>query len=179
MKGVIFNVLEDCVAQEFSPDVWEDLLDEADLAGAYTSLGNYSDDELDALVAAASEKLGRTRGEVLRWFGERAMPVLKDRYPVLFANYASSRNFVLAVNTIIHPEVRKLYSGANCPHFHFREDDTGSVFMGYGSSRKLCDLAHGFIVGASKLWCEQVAITHHSCMNHGDNKCLMEIQWQP
>lgn len=178
MKGVIFNILEDCVAQAFGPEAWEDLLDDASASGAYTSLGNYSDDELAALVSAAAKKLDKSEGEVLRWFGDSAMPVLKDRYPALFANYASSRNFVLAVNTIIHPEVRKLYSGAQCPHFHFQEKPDGAVTMGYSSSRKLCDLAHGFIVGAGRLWCEEIEITHPSCMNRGDDKCLMEIQWR-
>ena len=178
MKGVIFNVFEDCVSQEFGPDAWEELLDEADVAGAYTSLGNYSDDEINALLGAVAAKQGKTNADALRWFGESAMPILKERYPGLFANYASSRNFVLAVNTIIHPEVRKLYSGVSCPYFHFKEAENGAIFMGYESSRKMCDLAHGFIVGASKLWCEEVNITHHTCMNHDDDKCLMEIQWQ-
>ncbi|MEY9199367.1 hypothetical protein ABIA16_004546 [Sinorhizobium fredii] len=83
-----------------------------------------------------------TNAEVLRWFGERAMPILQERYPALFEDHSSARNFILSVNNIIHPEVRKLYSGASCPFFHFRESDNGrTVTMGYESSRKMCDLA--------------------------------------
>ena len=49
---------------------WEDLLDEADLALAYTSLGNYSDDELDALgpIDGLKDALAR-----LRKFGGRCV----------------------------------------------------------------------------------------------------------
>lgn len=179
MKGVVFNLLEEAVVKNFGADAWDDLLESAEVEGAYTSLGNYSDDEIVALVGAAAAKLKMTNADVLRWFGEQAMPILKERYPALFAPHASSRSFVLSVNSIIHPEVRKLYSGAKCPFFHFRETPQGTVTMGYESSRRMCDLAHGFVKGAANIFCEQVDITHHSCMNHGAEKCLMEIQWTP
>jgi hypothetical protein len=176
MKGVVFNLLEEVVVRSFGADVWDDLLEKADLPGAYTSLGNYSDEEIALLVSAAAEKLGKTNGDVLRWFGEEAMPILRERYGALFEGHVSARNFILSVNSIIHPEVRKLYAGASCPFFHFKEAE-GSIVMGYQSSRKMCDLAHGFVKGAARLYCEDVSIEHHSCMNHGADKCLMEIQW--
>ncbi|MEO5324641.1 heme NO-binding domain-containing protein [Mesorhizobium sp. CC13] len=178
MKGVVFNLLEEVVLRAFGPEAWDDLLDDSRVSGAYTSLGNYSDEEMVALVDAAATKFAMTRAEVLRWFGARAMPVLKERYPTLFSGHSSARSFVLSVNSIIHPEVRKLYSGANCPFFHLRErEEDGVVLMGYESSRKMCDLAHGFIHGAAKIFCEEVDIKHHTCMNDGADKCLLEIRW--
>jgi len=177
MKGVVFNLLEDAVVAEHGIDVWEELIDDAAVSGAYTSLGNYSDADMAALVGAAASKLGAEPSAVLRWFGNKAMPMLKERYPALFANHRSSRDFVLSVNSIIHPEVRKLYAGASCPFFHFRESPDGALLMRYESSRKLCDLAHGFIEGAATIFGDKVAITHHSCMNHGDAACLVEIRW--
>jgi hypothetical protein len=177
VKGVVFNLLEEAVLREFGPDSWDDLVDEAGLMGAYTSLGNYPDEEMIALVAIAAAKFNMNNAAVLRWFGERAMPILKERYPAIFAKHSSSRTFVLSVNDMIHPEVRKLYSGAKCPFFRFRESESGTVMMVYESSRKLCDLAHGFVKGAAHVFCEEVEITHHSCMNHGADKCMMEIRW--
>jgi hypothetical protein len=177
MKGVVFNLLEEAVMRKFGQDTWDDLLDDSGVAGAYTSLGNYSDEEMISLVQTAAAKLGMSASDVLRWFGRAAMPILKERYPKLFAGHNSSRSFVLSVNSIIHPEVRKLYSGVSCPFFHFREGQNGSVLMGYQSSRKMCDLAHGFIDGAADVFVDTVAIEHHSCMNHGDEKCLLEIRW--
>lgn len=177
MKGVVFNLLEEAVTREFGPDTWDDLIDGADASGAYSSLGNYADDEIVQLVATAAATLKITNAEVLRWFGERAMPILRERYGALFEGHTSSRDFILSVNRIIHPEVRKLYAGASCPFFHFREGEAGSVMMGYESSRRMCDLAHGFVKGASNLYCEEVEITHHTCMNHGADRCLMEIRW--
>ncbi len=159
MKGVIFNLLEEAVSTEFGSDTWETLLDDASLDGAYTSLGDYDDAHVKTLVAAAAARLSLTPGEVLMWFGQRAMPLLRDRYPTLFADHASSRSFVLSVNKIVHPEVRKLYSGTKCPFFHFREADDGSVLIRYESSRGLFDLAHGFVLGAAALWDDPVQVT--------------------
>lgn len=178
VKGVVFNLLEEVVVRDFGPDMWDTLIDDAQVSGAYTSLGNYSDEEIVQLVNTAADKLNLTSSEVLRWFGEQAMPILKERYGALFSGHLSSRNFVLSVNSIIHPEVRKLYSGASCPFFHFKEGENGAVLMTYQSSRRMCDLAHGFVRGASRLFCEEVDIEHHSCMNHGADVCLMEINWR-
>lgn len=177
MKGVVFNLLEEAVTREFGIDTWDALLDSAGLAGSYTSLGNYDDAEIVALVEAAAAALGLSRSQVLRWFGEKAMPILKDRYGAFFEKHGSSKDFVLSVNSMIHPEVRKLYSGASCPFFHFREAADGAVTMEYDSARRMCDLADGFVRGAANLYCEGVDVLHHRCMNHGDEKCVLEMRW--
>ncbi len=177
MKGIVFNVLEAAVEAQFGADAWDALLVAAGLDGAYTSIGSYGDEEIAALVEAAGAQLGLSRGEVLRWFGMSAMPLLKARFPALFAQHGSSRSFVLGVNNMIHPEVRKLYAGAACPMFHFREAPDGSVSMGYASSRRMCELADGFVRGAAKLFCEEVEIHHSACMNQGHASCKMELRW--
>ena len=177
MKGIVFNLLEDVVTRAHGAETWDDLLDEANVSGAYTSLGSYLDNDMVALVGAASAKLGIPPGDVLRWFGQQAMPILAQHYPKFFTGHKSARNFIISVNNIIHPEVHKLYPGASCPFFHFREGEAGALVMDYQSARKLCDLAHGFVLGAAEYYSEQVDVTHHSCMHHGDDKCSMEIKW--
>lgn len=158
MKGVIFNLLERVVTDEYGADVWDDLIDEAGVGGAYSSLGNYADDEVEALVAAAAAKTGETRAQVLHWFGVRAMPLLRELYPTLFDPHASSQDFVLSVNEMIHPEVRKLYPDAVCPFFHVRRDGPDAVSMQYESRRDMIDLAHGFLDGAAAVYGDRVTV---------------------
>ncbi len=43
MKGVVFNIVEEFVTEQWSADDWDDLLDAAGLDGAYTALGTYTD----------------------------------------------------------------------------------------------------------------------------------------
>lgn len=177
MKGIVFNLLEEVVSGAYGSDCWYDIVDAAGVQGIYTSLGSYDDGELLALVAAVSDRLGWDHARVLRHFGRAAMPLLAHRYDVFFQPHTSSRSFVLSVNDIIHPEVRKLYSGAGCPHFDFRhEGDT--LLLAYRSPRKLCMLAQGFAEGAADHYGEHVEVTHRECMGHGDPACLMALDWQ-
>src|SRR6185312_7716364 len=112
MKGIVFNVLEEVVVANYGEAVWDDLLDAAGSDGVYTSLGTYPDDHIMRLVKAASDALGIPPMDVVRWFGRQAIPRFAERYPVFFTAHTSTRPFVLALNTIIHPEVRKIYTGA-------------------------------------------------------------------
>jgi predicted hydrocarbon binding protein len=179
VKGIIFNLLQDVVTREYGEETWEDLLDESGASGAYTSVGSYPDAEAEALVEAAARKLDTTRAEVLRWFGREAMPLLAKHYPDFFDAHSSARPFVLGVNTIIHAEVRKLYAGADCPHFRIREDAEGVLSMGYASARRLCALAQGFVEGAAAHYGEAVDFQHARCVEHGDGHCEFTIRWLP
>jgi hypothetical protein len=175
MKGVVFNLLEQVVVKKYGEAVWEELLDATQLTGAYTTLGSYPDDEIEKLVGAASATLQVPPSEVLRWFGREAMPLLAGYYPAFFSPHKNARSFVVSVNSIIHPEVRKLYTGAGCPHFHFEEAPDGALMMGYNSPRKLCALAHGFVEGAGDHYGQTVAVEHTRCMHKGDSNCVLSI----
>lgn len=117
MKGIVFNLLETLVVRDFGDETWESLIESAGVSGAYTSLGSYPDEDLFALVGAASEALSLGPDDVTRWFGRSAMPLFAERYPTLFEEHRSALPFVLTLNDIIHPEVRKLYPGAIVPVF--------------------------------------------------------------
>jgi hypothetical protein len=175
MKGVVFNLLDRVVSERYGDDTWDELLAASGLMGAYTSLGSYPDQDMEKLVDAASRKLGIAPADVLRWFGREAMPLLALRYPAFFDAHASTRPFLLSLNSIIHPEVRKLYPGANVPIFDFADSPDGDLLMGYSSARKLCALAHGFVEGAAEHYGETLTFEHLRCMHDGDPKCLFQI----
>jgi len=176
MKGVVFNLLEVVFTRAHGADAWDDLLYAAKVGGAYTSLGNYDDAELEALVACTASSLSLTREQVLRWFGREAIPVLAELYPDLF-RHASARPFVSGVNDVIHAEVRKLYPGAACPHFGIRETPDGRMAINYHSERRMCALAEGFIQGAADWWCEEVEVEHIACIDRGDRGCEFQLNW--
>jgi hypothetical protein len=179
VKGIIFNLLETVVTEEHGDDAWDDLLDAAGVEGSYAALGNYPDAELLRLLALMPEAFGGDRDEQLRWFGRGAMPILAERYAVFFEQPADTRSFLLTLNNIIHAEVRKLYPDADVPTFDFDpiagvEPPPGdSLVMGYQSTRRLCALAEGFILGAADHYGEAVAIEQPRCMNRGDERCAL------
>lgn len=177
MKGIIFNLLQEAVTRQFGPDAWDDLIDAAGVDGAYTSLGNYHDDEITALVAQASQALGMTRGDVLRWFGQSTIPMLAARYPEFFTGHTATRNFLLTLNGIIHPEVRKIYPGAMPPVFGFDEGDPDELVMTYRSRRHLCMLAEGFITGSAQYFGQQVRMRQSQCMHDGAEHCTFHLRF--
>lgn len=177
MKGIIFNLLEEAAEQHFGPDTWTDLVEASGVSGSYTSLGSYPDAEILALVETAANVTGKSCNEVLQWFGRAAIPLLAGRYGELFEGHPSARSFILSVNDIIHPEVRKLYAGAHCPHFQFRDAEAGALLVGYQSPRQLCHLAHGFIEGAADWFGEIAAVEHIGCMADGAAMCQLSVRW--
>lgn len=176
MKGIIFNLLEEVVIRRHGEAAWDDFLDKTGLGGAYTSLGSYPDSELAALLAAVADALGLSAQDALRWFGQEAMPLLAERYPAFFAGHRTTLPFLLSVNDIIHPEVRKIHPGAQCPAFRFEHGPDGALRLGYQSSRRLCALAEGFIIGAARHFGETVTVEHLSCAAKGDSECLLSVR---
>lgn len=175
MKGVIFGLFGDTVADALGDEAWDAILVTARARGGYTSLGNYPDSELTALVDATAAATDRTPPMVLRWFGQAAMPKLIASYPHFFETCDGTRDLLATLNTIVHSEVRKLYPGATCPHFHFRSEGD-RLIIGYRSPRKLCWLAQGFIEGVAHHFGETITIGHLSCLHHGNPSCQLELQ---
>lgn len=151
MKGVIFNVVEEVVTELWSADMWDDVLEAADLLGAYTALGNYPDEELLALVGAASELSGLADDELLTAIGRRGLQRLVDRMPGATAGAEDAETFLRRVNDIIHPEVLKLYPAAVPPVFEFASTADG-LEVTYRSARRLDQLAAGLIEGCGDLF---------------------------
>ena len=179
MKGVVFNLLEQVVCKEFGESGWRTILQDADVDGAFTSLDTYPDAVLRKLVAAVGKRVQKTPGEALQWFGRYSMPLLFSRYPQLFDGQASTRAFILTLNDIIHPEVRRLYPGADVPWFDFDTSSPDTLLLGYQSPRKLCALAHGFIEGAADHYGEVVDVEQTQCMHRGDAKCVFQLRFSP
>ncbi len=177
MKGIIFNLLEEVVTEAHGEKLWDELLEAAHVDGVFTSLGNYPDEDLFKLVSAASAALTESPESFIRWFGLQALPLLAKKYPAFFAKHRSARPFILTLNAIIHPEVRKLYSGADPPVFDFDTSSPDVLVMQYHSKRKLCALAEGFVEGAAAHFGEIAAIAHPLCMHRSDASCRLELSF--
>ena len=163
---------------EHGEDAWDDTLERAALDGAYTAVGNYPDSEFLQLLAALPAATDQQPETQLRWFGAKAIPLLARRYPVFFEGHESTQPFLLTLNDIIHPEVRKLYPDADVPVFDFSHEGENTLVVGYRSGRRLCFLAEGFIEGASSHFGQHVAIEQRRCMHHGDERCDLVCTFQ-
>jgi Haem-NO-binding len=182
LKGIIFNLLEEVVTAHIGEAVWDAMLAGAGTEGAYTSLGNYPDEEFTGLLEQLSRHRGQPERQVLKWFGERSMPYLARRFPEFFEPHPSLCSFLLSLNDVIHAEVRKLYPGADVPDFEFECPAAGgahdTLIIHYRSKRRLCQLAEGFIAGAAHHFQETVAVTQRVCMLEGADECALVCEFE-
>jgi len=179
VKGVVFNVVEEVVTDLLGADCWDDLLDDAGLAGAYTSLGQYDDHELGAIVHAAAARTGLAAGAVLALVGTHAYTHLAGRATGLVEGYHDLASLLAGLDRVIHPEVTKLYPGARPPSFEVRTEPDGTIVLRYDSARRLCRLAEGLAVGAARHLGGDATVEHRSCRDDGADACILAITTAP
>ena len=175
MKGIIFNLLEEVVVDAYGERSWDEALDRAGLDGVYTSLGNYDDAQIVDLFSVIASRTSLPVDDVHRWFGQRALPKMARRWPEFFTPHQRSLPFLRTLNSVIHPEVRKLYPGAQPPHFDFSEGPDDTILMDYHSERTMCPMAEGLTLGAGDYFGETLAITQTQCTKHGAPHCTLRI----
>jgi len=178
MKGIIFDLLEQVVEAQYGQDTWDQLLATSGLDGAYTAVGSYPDEELFALVDSATKALSIERDDLLRWFGASAIPLLSKRYPGFFDAHTTTRSFMLTLNDVIHPEVRKLFPGAYAPSFDVEDSDERTLSLGYNSHRNMCSFAEGLAEGAGAHYGEHVTITQATCTKLGGDRCVLDMSFE-
>ena len=83
--------------------------------------------------------------------------------------------FLDCLEKYIHPEVLKLYPGAELPTFSSEMKNENEMLLNYMSSRKMSDVAIGLIKGASKYFKEDVEIFKVS-EEDGGEKVILKIK---
>lgn len=179
MKGIILNLLEEVVCAAHGEQVWDQFLSDAGLAGGYTCMGIYPDEDLHALVTAASLGLAIPSDELVRRLGHGAALGFSRRYPHFFTPHRRSIDFVLTLNDVIHPEVRKINPDAEPPEFAFSRVADDELLVEYRSRRGLCALADGMLRGAAVYYRERATVSHEQCTHLRDEVCVMRCWFGP
>lgn len=177
MKGVIFNILEEMVIDQCGLQVWNEILSSQKLEGIYTAGESYPDSELFSLVKEISLQTNIPVESLISSFGEFLFEQLAERYPVFIESKPDLRSFLKSVDSVIHMEVKKLFSDPSLPQFEYQDLPGGSLLMRYRSPRKLCILAEGLIRGASATYKTPIKIEHKVCCHKGAPHCDLVIRF--
>ena len=177
MKGIIFNLVEDAITASHGEAAWDGMLRSAGVEGAWTALGTYPTADLHRVLRAGAELLDTTPDDLTRRLGESALLGLAARYPHYFEPFTSTRPFLLTLNDVIHPEVRKVHDRANPPDFWFEARDPDGLVVHYRSERRLCALAEGMIAGASSYFGERAELTQTRCTRDGADHCVFDADF--
>jgi hypothetical protein len=175
MKGIMFNLLEEVVSDLYGLDEWDALLEESQTPGVYSSIGSYPDEELLRFLEIISVRKNIPATEILRWYGKNAFPYMCMIFGQRITKYNDVISLLLALNDIIHPEVRKLYPGASVPSFEYELSADRKLTIIYSSAKKMCALGEGLIEGAAAYYGEPILIQQSQCMLRGDSCCHIHV----
>lgn len=161
MKGMVFTEFLEMVEGEHGLGMLDRIIRAALLpnGGAYTAVGSYDHGELLRLVTALSEATGSSVSELLRQYGEYLFGRFTTGYPQLLRAGRDCFEFLRAIETHIHVEVRKLYPDAELPSFSYSAPTPGELIIEYRSQRGLADLAEGLILGCIQHYREAIRLT--------------------
>ncbi|MCL9783082.1 heme NO-binding domain-containing protein [Vibrio sp. S4M6] len=180
MQGAVFTAFSDMIIEKMGMETLDELIDTTnpESGGAYTAGGNYADSELFNMVGALSEKTNIPAGELVRAFGEYLFEKLYNSCPADVSQIKDLKTFLLAIDSVIHKEVKRLYPQAYLPTFDYDETPDGNLTIIYNSDRKLCELAEGLIVGAAEHFSQPIQLTHPDCLHRGDKHCKIKVEFQ-
>ena len=168
MKGVVFTEFLSMVEKQFSADMVDDIIDDAQLpnGGAYTAVGTYPHQEMVAMVVALSQRCGVPVPDLVRAFGEYLFGRFVVAYPAFFEGMNDAFTFLAGIEDIIHVEVKKLYPDAELPRFDVEHHDAQRLVLLYQSPRHFEDLAEGLMRGCVNHFGEDILIVREAA-EHG------------
>jgi len=160
VKGMMFTELVELVEEKFGFDVVDQMFAKAGVDGAYTQVGNYSADEMVALVTALSEILGESPETLQEVFGRYLFHRIAALYPGLAQQFATSLDLIEHVEGVIHPNVKKLYPDAQLPTFGVLKREPGQLVVDYDSQNPFIGLCKGLMLGAGDFYDETLLIQY-------------------
>ena len=178
MKGIVFNIFNDLVTDNFGLEIWDQLIERTNPGSQaiYTSAQVYPDEELVAYVTELSSITGASATELVKTFGKYMMHKFKSIHPE-FIEGQDAKSFLASVHDVIHVEVKKLHPDSLLPTFEYEDPSDEALTMIYSSERKLCALAEGLIEGVSEVFDQPIHVDHPQCMHDGAESCRLELRF--
>ena len=152
MKGIIFNITENFITENYGEDTYEEIIEICKMTTTdpFVGPGTYPDSDFNELVSKSTFKLNMSTHEFLKKLGHFAFYGLANRYPNFVDQHIHPKEFLKTVDGVIHVEVRKLYKGTQLPTFQYAEPSENELIITYYSERRLYSLMEGLISGVAE-----------------------------
>ncbi len=180
MQGSIYTAFSDMIIEKMGMEQWNELLEKTapESKGYYTSGDQYADSELINMVVLLSEKTGVSVENLVETFGQYLFSSLYKRSPADVSSISTLREFLLAIDGVIHVEVKRVHPQAYLPKFEYEDGENNALIMYYSSKRKLCHASIGLIRGAAEHFNQDIEIDHPECMHNGAQRCKLVIDFK-
>lgn len=179
MHGFVMNQLQQFVQSTANRSTWYAILEKAELPDAqFHAVADYPDEQMTALVGAASDVMSMAADDILESFGAFLGEALFTTYRPIIDPELRTIEFLEHVEDSMHKAVRARNSQAHPPVLDIKRTGADEVTIGYTSQRRLCSVARGMARGIAEHYGEPVTINEDSCMKHGDDQCLIRVTRQ-
>jgi predicted hydrocarbon binding protein len=180
MNGIVFIELGKFAQARIGEAAWREVVR---LAGVpfrmYYRVADYPDAEAIALVTALAGALHEPAETVLESFGEFITPDLLRMARYWIRPEWKTLDLIEHTEATIHETLRAEGSRTDPPRLRSKRIAPDQVVVIYDSSRRLCPLARGIILGVARHYGEQVSISEPTCMLKGDAACELIVQCPP
>jgi len=181
MLGLVFTEFIEMVEDRFSPETADAMLQAVPTEhdGSYTAVGYYAHEELVALVIRLSQLTRVAVPDLVRAFGCHLLGRFTRIYPAMFARHAGFLDFVAAIDSEIHVEVRKLYPQAVLPRFEVLQRDERGMQLLYRSPRRMESLALGLLEGLAAHYRQPCRIEARAWSDGAEEGTLFVLDLRP
>lgn len=177
MHGIIFNELRKYANASFGDTTWEALLAASGLEGSvYLASRSYPDEQVVAIVSAASKVTGIPAPELLEAFGLFIAPDLLGMFRSLIRPDWRTLDVLEKTEETIHKVVRLQYADAAPPYLQVARPAPDTVIITYTSPRRLCSIAKGIARGLAGHYRETVELEETRCMLRGAAECAISVR---
>jgi len=177
MKGAIFIGFSEFVETKYGLTLWLQTVEACNLNsnGEYLSTDLYDDAEFNTLIKQLSQRLTKPENELKREFGQHFFNTLMSIAKTHVENIDNLFDFLIAVDKVIHIEVKKADPLAYTPALFYDAPSEDVLVIRYSSKRKMCHFAEGLILGAASYFNQEISLSQQVCMCKGDKHCLIKV----
>lgn len=172
----MFAHLRSFIEEQLGTEGWRRLLEDAELGPrVYLPIRSYPDQEMVAIVTAASRATGLPAPRLLEAFGRHVAPHLLGMYRHLLDPAWRTLDVLEHVEETAHRVVRIEKPGATPPYLVAHRISENRIEITYTSARRLCHVAKGIVHGLAQHFAQRITIRETACMHNGDDRCQLVI----
>lgn len=177
MKGAIFTGFAEFVEKHYGLTTWLQALEACNLSsnGEYLTTEIYEDSELTTLASYLCAYLKLEPADLYRGYGRYFFSTLMSMAHQYVEDIDNLFDFLIAVDSVIHIEVKKADPQAYTPSLYYDQPQENVLIVRYVSKRKMCFMAEGLILGAADHFQQKITLSQDECTCKGDGQCLIRI----
>lgn len=181
MHGSIFVFLKRFVEQNYDYSTWVKLLEQAgiDRPGGYQMHEMYPTQELETIVATASDATGLSVYTLHELFGEFLVPDLLLIYKKYINPSWRTYEMLLYTEESMHGAVRNEDNRATPPVLSVKKVGNKTLIIDYHSKRRMAGVAIGIIKGIAQYYHESELVTIIPVTQPEEERVQIKVEFMP